>query len=97
MGVNYQTIRKFSQDSGYSEDAIRAKINRGVWRESEVWTYAPDGRVLISVRGYEAWVESQQRNMSESASPRRHRLRSSSASSAPGVMKGSKSPLPFKA
>lgn len=56
----YVTIDKFATESGYSEDAIRAKIKSGVWLENVVWKKAPDGRVLISPRGYELWVDGQQ-------------------------------------
>jgi hypothetical protein len=56
----YLTIGKFAAESGYSEDAIRAKIKTGVWLEGVVWKKSPDGRVLISTRGYELWVDGQQ-------------------------------------
>jgi len=50
------TIGKFAAESGYTEGAIRAKIERGDWLEGEVWVRAPDGRILIDVRGYERWA-----------------------------------------
>lgn len=56
----YLTIDKFAAESGYTEDAIRAKIKSGVWLEGVVWKKAPDGRVLVSTRGYELWVDGQQ-------------------------------------
>ncbi|WP_414868567.1 excisionase [Pseudomonas sp. IT-347P] len=55
--MRYVTVRKFSGDSGYTEAAIRAKIADGTWGKDHVWRKAPDGRVLIDVDGYEAWVE----------------------------------------
>ena len=58
--VRYLTIAKFSAESGYSEDAVRAKIKEGVWLKGVVWTKAPDGRVLINTEGYEKWVEGRQ-------------------------------------
>ncbi|MBV8271913.1 MAG: excisionase [Cupriavidus sp.] len=57
MGVRFLTIRKFSEKSGYTEDAVRTKIQRGIWLEGDVWIKAPDGRQLIDVKGYETWVE----------------------------------------
>ena len=57
MAVNWFTIRRFSEESGYTENAIRTKIKDGVWLESQDWIKAPDGRVLISVDGYHQWVE----------------------------------------
>lgn len=50
------TVRKFSSESGYTEAAIRAKIQDGTWLKGDVWPKAADGRVLIDVEGYESWV-----------------------------------------
>lgn len=58
MPIGFVTIPKFAADSGYTKGAIRTKIRDGVWREGEVWVKAPDGRVLISVEGYNEWVAS---------------------------------------
>jgi hypothetical protein len=55
--VKYKTIKQFALESGYSESAIRKKIERGVWPYG-VHIKAPDGRILISVEGYNEWVES---------------------------------------
>lgn len=46
--------------TGYTEKAIRRKIADGVWREGTVWRKAPDGSILISIKGYTAWVETEQ-------------------------------------
>jgi len=51
------TIGKFSELSGYTEGAIRQKIQEGVWHKNEVLFQAPDNRVLIGIGGYEAWVD----------------------------------------
>ncbi|MBK5415593.1 excisionase [Pseudomonas sp. TH31] len=55
--MRYVTVKKFSSESGYTEAAIRSKIADGTWEKDYVWRKAPDGRVLIDVDGYEAWVE----------------------------------------
>ena len=55
--LRYVTIPKFSEQSGYTEDAIRTKIRDGIWAEGKIWTKAPDNRVLIDVEGYREWVE----------------------------------------
>ena len=60
--MRYVTVRKFSSESGYTEAAIRAKIADGTWLMDYVWRKAPDGRVLIDVHGYEAWVEAGKRS-----------------------------------
>ena len=43
--------------TGYSPKAIRRKIESGVWLEGREFRKAPDGHVLISMRGYQQWVE----------------------------------------
>jgi hypothetical protein len=55
--LRYVTISKFAQESGYTQEAIRAKIKAGVWLQDVVWKKAPDGRVLIDIDGFERWVE----------------------------------------
>jgi hypothetical protein len=60
MALRYVTVDKFASESGYSADAIRNKIARGVWIENRQFRRAPDGRTLIDVEGVEKWVEGQQ-------------------------------------
>lgn len=43
--------------TGYSAKAIYHKIEGGVWLENQQFRRAPDGRILIDVEGYEAWVQ----------------------------------------
>lgn len=52
----FVTIEKFAELSGYTPDAQRTKIQRGVWLEGAVWVKAPDGRILIDQEGYELWA-----------------------------------------
>jgi hypothetical protein len=68
--VNYVTIRKASELTGYTENAIRSKVADGTWLEGVVWRRAPDNRILISLAGYEAWVEDR---VSAPQTSRRHR------------------------
>ena len=49
----YVTIRKCSEETGHSEDAIRQKIARQDWERGKIYTKAPDGRVLIDMDGYQ--------------------------------------------
>lgn len=53
------TIKKFVELTGYSEDAVRAKIKTGVWRQGEHLAKAPDGRILMNLQAYNRWVEQQ--------------------------------------
>jgi len=50
--LRFVTIGKFSAESGYTEGAVRAKIDRGDWLEGEVYVRAPDGRILIDTEGF---------------------------------------------
>jgi hypothetical protein len=56
--VRYVTIDKFAAETGYSEKAVRAKVRDGIWLQGDVWVKAPDGRILIDLERFEAWVRS---------------------------------------
>ena len=43
--------------TGYSEKAVRRKVESGAWVEGRQYRRAPDGRLLVDMEGYEAWVE----------------------------------------
>jgi hypothetical protein len=55
--MNWVTVKRFCELSGYSVDAVDQKRASGVWLRDQVWKKAPDNRILISIRGYEEWVE----------------------------------------
>ena len=57
--ARFVTISLAEALTGYTKDAIETKIARGVWIEGREYRRAPDGRILIDMRGYEKWVESQ--------------------------------------
>ncbi len=52
----YITIALAAAITGFSPGAIRTKIARGVWIEGREYLRAPDGHVMIDLRGYEKWV-----------------------------------------
>ena len=58
--IDYITIPKFTELTGYTKQAIDTKIKRGVWLEDDVWVKAPDNKRLISIEGYESWVTGQE-------------------------------------
>jgi integrase len=43
--------------TGYTEKAIRRKIEDGKWLEGREYIKAPDGHILISMKGYAQWAE----------------------------------------
>jgi hypothetical protein len=49
----------FERATGYTPDAVQKKIQRGEWREGIHFRRAPDGRLLMDLRGYHAWAEGQ--------------------------------------
>jgi hypothetical protein len=53
----YVTIPLAAQVTGFTEKAIRRKIEEGVWLEGREFVKAPDGHILISIKGYSQWVE----------------------------------------
>jgi hypothetical protein len=57
--VKWVTAKKAAELSGYSEKAIERKRQSGVWLEGVIWKKAPDGRIMISTEGIDAWVEGQ--------------------------------------
>lgn len=56
--VRYVLPRLAALVTGYTEDAIEKKMDRGVWRVGKEYVKAPDGRRLVDLEGYERWVES---------------------------------------
>ena len=54
MTLRYVLIHKFCEESGYSEKAVRRKIEDGVWLENAQFRKAPDGRIMIDVQGVSA-------------------------------------------
>ena len=59
----------------FTVNAIETKIKRGEWIEGREWRRAPDGRVLIDMRGYERWIEGQ-----NCAAPKKRAISSNSTS-----------------
>ena len=56
--MNQVVIKKFAQLTGYSEDAIRAKIKKGIWIYKLHYHKAPDGRILLDLVEIEKWIKS---------------------------------------
>jgi hypothetical protein len=51
------TVKMCSETFGFSENAIRANIKKGVWRIKLHWIKAPNGRVMINPESVEKWIE----------------------------------------
>ena len=55
--LKWVTIGRFAELSGYTDKAIRHKIDRGVWLEGTHWRRAPDERLMVNAEAIEQWVE----------------------------------------
>ena len=50
-------INKLCDLIGYTDDAVRAKIKRGIWVMGVHFTKAPDGRLLFNLEAIKKWIE----------------------------------------
>lgn len=57
--MKWVRLNKFCDMSGYTPDAVYAKMQKGVWFESAHWRKAPDGHIFINIDEFEKWVEGQ--------------------------------------
>jgi hypothetical protein len=57
MQLEWVLIPVFSQLTGYSEKAVRRKIEDGVWIRGRHYRKAPDGRMTMNIQCYYAWAE----------------------------------------
>jgi hypothetical protein len=59
MGISLRwvLIPMFSELTGYTEKAVRRKLEDGVWQEGVHYRKAPDGRITMSLPEYYRWVE----------------------------------------
>jgi hypothetical protein len=55
--LEWVLIPVFATMTGYTDKAIRRKIEEGVWIENKHYRRAPDGRITMNVPEYYKWVE----------------------------------------
>lgn len=53
--LNQITLKKYADLSGYTEKALRCKIDTGVWAEGIHYFRAPDNRIIINIQEVEKW------------------------------------------
>lgn len=49
-------IPKVTESTGYTADAIRAKIKRGIWQYEKHWRRAPDNRIVLNLDAINQWM-----------------------------------------
>lgn len=57
--LKYVTIKKFEELTGYTEKAVRNKIDQGVFVQGKHYIRSPDRRIHINLEEYQKWVEGQ--------------------------------------
>lgn len=55
--MKWVLISKVIELVGYTDDAIRSKISKGVWLSGVHWTKAPDGRLMFNLEAIQKWIE----------------------------------------
>lgn len=55
--LQWVLIPMFCGLTGYTDKAVRRKIEDGVWLEGRHYRKAPDGRIHINMQEYYKWVE----------------------------------------
>lgn len=50
--ARYIRLPLFEQLTGYTQKAVRRKIEEGNWVEGKQFKRAPDGHILIDMQGY---------------------------------------------
>ncbi|MES2264300.1 MAG: excisionase [Pseudomonadota bacterium] len=53
----WMLIKLFSVRTGYTEKAVRRKIEDGLWVEGIHYRRAPDGHITMNLLEYYRWVE----------------------------------------
>jgi hypothetical protein len=49
-------IKRVAAETGYTVSALRAKINRGELHEEVHWRKCRDGKILIHIKNFQAWL-----------------------------------------
>ena len=55
--MKWVLINRVIELIGYTDDAIRAKIKKGVWLQNIHWKKAPDGRLFFNLEAIQKWIE----------------------------------------
>lgn len=59
VNLQYVLIPVFCAMTGYTEKAVRRKIEDGKWLEGKHYRKAPDGHITMNLQEYYKWVEGQ--------------------------------------
>lgn len=54
--TRYVTVKKAATMVGLTEEAIRKRVQRGVWLEGREWVRDPLGRIMLDTEALDRWV-----------------------------------------
>jgi hypothetical protein len=57
--LRWMLLPLFCTLTGYTDKAVRRKIQDGVWLQGRHYRKAPDGHITMDLQAYYAWVEGQ--------------------------------------
>lgn len=55
--IKHILLKKFCEITGYTEQAIRKKINRGEWVEGVHFSRSGDSKIKVNIERYERWCQ----------------------------------------
>jgi hypothetical protein len=55
--MGWVLIKEIVHSFGYTENAVRQKIKKGVWIEGRHWCRAPDNRIFVHAGRINEWIE----------------------------------------
>lgn len=58
--LRWVRLSRFCELTGYTEDAVHAKMRKGKWLEGWLWRKAPDGHIMVNLEAFEEWVEGEE-------------------------------------
>ena len=61
--AKYVLLPLFCFLTGYSEKAVRRKIEDGIWKQNVHFRKSPDGHIQLDMLSYYAWVEASQADL----------------------------------
>ena len=59
LATPHPRIVKFCELTGWTDKAVRRKMEEGVWLEGKEYHRGPDGTITIDIEGYNRWAECQ--------------------------------------
>lgn len=61
--MNWITIQKLHEQTGYSVAALRQKIQRGDFIDGVHYRRSPDSRIHFNVGAYEQWIKGERQEL----------------------------------